>query len=309
MVRRLQQAALGLALDSVLGDAPLRPHPVALFGSAMLRCERRMWRDERNAGACYTALATLGAASVGAGVGALPGGDAICTYVATAGGGLWSSARGVGAALESGDIDRARRLLPALVGRDPMQLGEKEIARAVVESVAENTVDAIVAPALFAALAGGAGVLAHRAVNTLDAMVGHHDGRYERFGWASARLDDLLAYLPARMTALVVLCLRPWMAGDVWRAVRLDAPAHPSPNAGVAEASFAGALGLTLGGENRYGERLEVRPALGSGVPAETVDIERAIALSRQVMWVLVVLLLVPGAARYVARSWHAGRS
>jgi adenosylcobinamide-phosphate synthase len=99
------------------------------------------------------------------------------------------------------------------------------------------------------------------------------------------------------------------MAGDVWRAVRLDAPAHPSPNAGVAEASFAGALGLTLGGENRYGERLEVRPALGSGVPAETVDIERAIALSRQVMWVLVVLLLVPGAARYVARSWHAGRS
>jgi adenosylcobinamide-phosphate synthase len=301
-VRRLQQISLGLALDAVFGDAPLRPHPVALFGSAMARCERKIWRDERIAGVRYAGLATVGAASLGAAVGALPAGDAACTYVATAGRGLWSSARGVGAALEAGDVGQARRLLPALVGRDPQQLDEKEIARAVVESVAENTVDAIVAPAFFGALGGGAAVLAHRAVNTLDAMVGHHDERYERFGWASARLDDLLAYLPARLTGLMVLCLRPAAAKEVWRAVRHDAPAHPSPNAGVAEAAFAGALGLRLGGENRYGERLEARPALGGGVPPGPADIERAIALSQQVMAMLGVVLLVPVAAGHIAR-------
>jgi adenosylcobinamide-phosphate synthase len=309
VVRRLQQVAVGLLLDAVLGDAPLRPHPVALFGSAMVRCEARMWRDDRSAGVAYAALATVGAAIAGAGVGALPGGDAICTYVATAGRGLWSSARAVGAALEAGDVDRARQLLPALVGRDPMQLQEKEIARAVVESVAENTVDAIVAPAFFAALSGGAGVLAHRAANTLDAMVGHRDERYQRFGWASARLDDVLAYLPARITGLVVLCIRPWTARDVWCAVWHDAPAHPSPNAGVAEAAFAGALGLTLGGENRYGGRFEVRPALGGGALAEPVDIERAIALSQQVTCVLVALLLVPAGVRHIGGRQSAGRS
>jgi adenosylcobinamide-phosphate synthase len=267
-----------------------------------------MWRDEREAGVLYAALGTVCAASVGAGVGSMPGGDAICTYVATAGRGLWTSARAVGDALDTGDLDRARRLLPSLVGRDPLQLGEKDVARAVVESVAENTVDAIVAPALFAALGGGAGALAHRAANTLDSMVGHHEERYERFGWASARLDDVLALLPARITGLLVICIRPFTARDVWRAVRRDAPAHPSPNAGVAEAAFAGALGLSLGGENRYGERFEARPQLGEGVPAEPADIERAIALSQQVMWVLGALLLVPGTARHLAALRRAAR-
>jgi adenosylcobinamide-phosphate synthase len=144
-------------------------------------------------------------------------------------------------------------------------------------------VDAVVAPALWALAFGAPGVLAHRAVNTMDAMVGHHSDRYERYGWAAARLDDGAAWLPARLTAVLVAACRPASASAVWRAVRRDAPAHPSPNSGVAEAAFAAALGLALGGESRYGDRLERRPRLGDGRAPERPDIVRAVALSRDV--------------------------
>jgi adenosylcobinamide-phosphate synthase len=153
----------------------------------------------------------------------------------------------------------------------------------VVESVAENTVDAIVAPALWAAAAGAPGVLAHRAVNTMDAMVGHRSARYERYGWAAARLDDAMAWVPARATAALVAAVRPSAAGEIWRTVRRDAPAHPSPNAGVAEAAFAAALGIQLGGLVRYGERVEDRPRLGEGRAVEAADIDRAVRLSDDV--------------------------
>src|SRR5206468_9435838 len=129
---------------------------------------------------------------------------ALATYVAVAGRGLTDAAGAVGAALEEDDLDRARALLPTLVGRDPTGLDEKEIARAVVESVAENTVDAVVAPALWAVALGAPGTLGYRAVNTLDAMVGHRSARYLQYGWASARLDDLANWVPARVTALLV---------------------------------------------------------------------------------------------------------
>ena len=158
-----------------------------------------------------------------------------------------------------------------------------EIARAVVESVAENTVDAIVAPALWAAVLGGAGALGYRAVNTLDSMVGHRSDRYRRYGWASARLDDVADWVPARATAALVAAVRPGRPPTVWRAVRHDAPAHPSPNAGVAEAAFAAALGLRLGGANRYGDRVEHRAPLGHGRPPHRHDIHHAVRLSRDV--------------------------
>ena len=203
--------------------------------------------------------------------------------VQVAGRALADTANQIAAALDAGDLDHARAALPGLVGRDPSGLDEKEIARAVVESVAENTVDAIVAPALWAAVAGGPGALGYRAVNTLDAMVGHRNPRYQRYGWASARLDDLAAWVPARAVAGLVMAVRPGAAAQVWAAVRRDAPAHPSPNAGVAEAAFAGALGLRLGGTNRYGDRVELRPPLGEGRPPERGDIAAAVRLSRDV--------------------------
>ena len=164
-----------------------------------------------------------------------------------------------------------------------------------MESVAENTVDAVVAPALWALAAGAAGALGYRAVNTMDAMVGHRSHRYLAYGWASARADDLAGWVPARVTAALVAAVRPAGAGAVWRAVRRDAPAHPSPNAGVAEAAFAAALGLRLGGFNRYGERVELRPPLGSGRPPEPADIARAVRLSGDVALALAGALTVVG--------------
>ena len=126
---------------------------------------------------------------------------------------------------------------PHSSGRDPSSLSADEVARAVVESVAENSVDAVVAPVVWGTVAGGVGALTYRAINTMDAMVGHHSDRFEQFGWASARVDDLVNWVPARIAAALVALLRPRQAREVWRAVRVDAPRHPSPNAGVIEAA------------------------------------------------------------------------
>jgi adenosylcobinamide-phosphate synthase len=187
------------------------------------------------------------------------------------------------------------------VGRDPTGLDAAAIARAAVESVAENTTDAIVAPALWTAAAGPVGAFVYRAGDTLDSMVGYRDDRYRRFGLASARLDDALAWVPARATAVLVALARPGRAPAVARAVRQDAPRHPSPNAGVSEAAFAAALGLRLGGTNRYGDLAEDRPVLGSGRAPGPQDITAAVDLSRDVTWLLAGLLVLAGTAGAIA--------
>ncbi len=288
---RLRASAFGLLADVALGEPPVRPHPVKVFGSNMRRLEAHLYGDRYRAGVVH---ASLGVAA-GVAAGTVLRSTSLATYLAVAGRALNGAATDVGAALAAGDLERARALLPALVGRDPDGLDEKEVVRAVVESVAENTVDAVVAPALWAAAAGAPGALGYRAVNTLDAMVGRRCARYGRYGWASARLDDAAGYLPARVTAGLVAVVRPRTAAAVWRAVRDDAHLHPSPNAGVAEAAFAGALGLRLGGANRYGERVELRPTLGSGRPPEVADIAGATRLSRDVTLALAGGLLVAG--------------
>ncbi len=278
-MKRSLAAAAGILADRLLGEPPSPVHPVAAFGSVMRAVERAAYGDGRGRGVAHVC--------VGAGLGLVAGRmvkwTAAATWLAVAGRALGEAANDVGVALAAGDPTRARALLPGLVGRDPTGLDEKEMARAVVESVAENTVDAVVAPALWAALLGAPGALGYRAVNTLDAMVGHRSARYRNYGWASARLDDVAGWVPARVTAGLVAMVRPRSAGAVWQAVRTQAPAHPSPNAGVAEAAFAAALGLRLGGVNRYGEQVEVRPQLGAGRPAEAGDIAAAVLLSRDV--------------------------
>jgi adenosylcobinamide-phosphate synthase len=281
--------ALGLLADRLLGEPPASLHPVRAFGRLMRRVERRWWMDDRRAGVAHAAAGV----SVGLAAGAVVRSPAVATWLAVGGRALWKAASEVAAALDDGDgdLDRARALLPALVGRDPSCLDEKEVARAAVESVAENTVDAIVAPAIWGAVAGAPGALAYRAVNTLDAMVGHRSPRYQRYGWASARLDDAAGWLPARVTAGLVMAVRPRAAAQVYRTVTTDAPRHPSPNAGVAEAAFAAALGVRLGGTNVYGGRTEVRPALGDGPPPLPADIPRAVRLSSDVAWALTALM------------------
>jgi len=286
MVRgRALGAAAGVIVDGLIGEPPVTPHPVVVYGRVMRAVERRCYADRRGAGLIHASVGLALGTAVGASASATGTtvGTAAATYLAVGGHGLGRAALEVATALEGGNLDQARALLPGLVGRDPAGLDAKEIARAAVESVAENTVDAIVAPALWAALAGGPGALGYRAVNTMDAMVGHRSDRYARYGWASARLDDVANWVPARVTAGLVAAVRPGRAAEVWSVVHRHAGAHPSPNAGVAEAAFAGALGLRLGGINRYGTRVELRPTLGDGRPAEPADIARAVRLSRHV--------------------------
>lgn len=303
--RRLPGVALGVVLDRVAGEPAFSPHPVALFGSAMRALERRVWRNSRIAGALPVTAGVLVGWVSGMALRSVAAG----TYLAVAGKALGEAALGVASCLEGGRLEEARTRLPSLVGRETSALDGKEMARAVVESVAENTVDAVVAPAAWAAVGGAPGALAYRAVNTLDSLFGHRSRRYARFGWASARLDDAAGWVPARLTAVLVAVVRPRCAGAIWRAVRQYAPSHPSPNAGVAEAAFAAALGLRLGGESRYGDRVEIRPPLGSGRPAEAADVAAAVRLSRQVAGALAVALCLPAAlARLRSRGAFAGR-
>jgi adenosylcobinamide-phosphate synthase len=286
-------AAAGILADRVLGEPPARVHPVRAFGNVMIGVERVVYADARANGVVHAALGTV--LGVGSGFVVDP---AVATYVAVAGRELEAVASSIGDALRTGDLRRARALLPSLVGRDVETLDAAGMARAVVESVAENTVDAVVAPAWWAAVAGAPGALGCRAVNTLDAMVGHRSARYAQFGWASARLDDAVAFVPARLTAALVAAVRPTRARQVWRAVRFQAPSHPSPNAGVAEAAFATALGLRLGGDLRYGARLEHRPQLGTGRTPDASDIPESVRLSRHVCLALAGALATLGAAQ-----------
>jgi adenosylcobinamide-phosphate synthase len=305
-------AAIGVLIDARWGEPPIRPHPVAVFGTVMDAVEERTYAPTRGAGVLHT--------GIGVGLGLAAGGlvdrlggprlasTALATALAVAGHGLAEAATAVAHPLSVGDLPSARAALPALVGRDASELDASEIARAVIESVAENTVDAIVAPACWAAVAGAPGALGYRAVNTLDAMVGHRSERYEEFGWASARLDDGANWVPARLTAGLVAAVRPRSAVTVGRIVSADAAAHPSPNSGVAEAAFAAALGLRLGGENRYGDRVERRPDLGDGRAPDGNDIAPAVALSRDVTWALVAGLAAVGSASLVLRRIGLGR-
>lgn len=301
MVTNATSAALGLLADRLVGEPPDAVHPVAAFGRIMQGVESRIYADRRGAGVAHAATGVL----LGVAAGRVVQSTTVAAWSGVAGRCLGEAATAVGDALAASDLDAARALLPALVGRDPSSLGTTDIARAVIESVAENTVDAVVAPALWAAAAGAPGVLAHRAINTMDAMIGHRDARYARYGTAAARLDDLAAWIPARITAALVMACRPRTAAAVVETVRRDAHLHPSPNSGVAEAAFAAALGVRLGGEGRYGDRIEVRPTLGDGRTCATSDIARAVRLSADVSHALTVLLVAAGA---VASRRRRGR-
>jgi len=253
----------------------------------MGRVESVLWADRRTHGVGYS--------SIGIGLGALTGrfvrSTATMVAVTSSGRQLRTTAQRIGEIVEAGDLERARRELPALVGRDPSELDESGICAAIVESLAENSVDAVVATAFWGAIGGAPGAGVYRAINTMDAMVGHRSTRYRRFGWAAARVDDIANYLPARLFSTLVALQVPGRAGHIVAAVRNDARAHPSPNAGVAEASVAAALGCELGGPLRYRERCEVRPTLGTGPRPQPADIRRAVQLINRTELSLVAIL------------------
>lgn len=278
---------LGYTADRLLGDPP-RFHPVAGFGTTATALEHRLYADSRARGVAHTALLVGGAVALGVVVDRRgPWGaavTAVATWAVLGGRSLEREALAVHAHLAAHDLPAARQRLTHLVGRDTADLDESEVARAVIESVAENTSDAVVAPLVWGALCGVPGLLGHRAVNTLDAMVGHHNPRYESFGWASARLDDLANLPGSRLSGLLTLAAAPTRAGVAARTWRRDAAAHPSPNGGVVESAFAGALGIRLGGTNTYdGDRIEHRAVLGGGRAAHPDDIARSTVLARRI--------------------------
>jgi len=282
----------GLGLDALLGG-PRRGHPVAAFGSVAARTERVLHRDSRAAGTAYALLLSGGTATA-AGLLARrtrrpvlrTALTAFATWSAVGGTTLRREALAMHELLSDGDLEGARERLPHLCGRDPAGLHVGDLARATVESVAENTSDAVVGPLLWGAIGGVPGLVGYRAVNTLDAMVGHRSPRYEQFGWASARLDDVVNLAPARLTAALATVLAPLVDGKPSEARRVwsrDGHKHPSPNAGPVEAAFAGALGRTLGGRLSYGCRVEDRPLMGNGPAPGVDDIVRAARLSTAV--------------------------
>ncbi len=295
--------AAALFADALLGEPPEAAHPVVLMGRAISAFEGRVFalkseRRLRMAGLFLAAaLPTFSFALARLTLRLMPPKlrwllEVGLLFMALSMRGLARSALAVERELKAGDLEAARSRVGELVGRDTEHLTPGEVARAAVESVAENTSDGVVAPMLYAVLLGAPGALAYKAVNTLDSMVGHPQPPYGDLGWASARLDDLANLLPARLTALSV-------AGVSGRGLttlataRRYGPLTRSPNAGRVEAAFAGALGLELGGANSYGGVLRQGPVLGSGRPPESGDIRPAVSLMRRSCLLIIALFLV----------------
>jgi adenosylcobinamide-phosphate synthase len=301
----------GYAADLLAGD-PRRWHPVAGFGRAALTLERAMYAPTRRRGAVVVAilvaLPALGAELLArAASHGRPGRErlgrsvvlAALTWVALGGRSLRREALNVSDLVAREELDGARGALRALCGRDAAELDPTALCRAAVESVAENSSDAIVGALLWGALAGPAGVAVYRASNTLDAMLGHRSERYADFGWAAARLDDAMSWPAARLTAALACLAAPLVGGSSREAAaiaRRDGRAHPSPNAGPVEAAFAGALGLSLGGPLAYNGEIQSRPRLGHGRAPAVGDVHRAARLSLAVGGAAAALCAVIGA-------------
>lgn len=292
---------LALALDAAIGGRPgplgRVPHPVRLIGALIERLERRLNLPDRRDGErrLRGALAVLAVLVVCAGLGwalaaaarhvpVLLAAELLLLVSLLAQRSLFDHVRAVARSLGSGGIEAGRNAVGHIVGRDVRSLDEAGVARAAIESCAENFGDGVVAPVFWYLVAGLPGLLAYKAANTLDSMIGHRSERYRAFGWAAARLDDLLNLVPARLSG-VLLCaaaaLLPGASGRRALATLLrDGRRHRSPNAGWPEAAAAGALGLRLGGPRRYGNDVADDPWLGGGsAEASARDIDRMLRL------------------------------
>uniref|UniRef100_UPI00056D21A3 adenosylcobinamide-phosphate synthase CbiB n=1 Tax=Paenibacillus durus TaxID=44251 RepID=UPI00056D21A3 len=219
--------------------------------------------------------------------------------------GLGDAAMQVFRPLIKGDLDSARTYVGYIVGRETHALSEREVTRATVETVAENIVDAVVAPLFYALIGGAPLALLYRAVNTLDSMVGYKNDKYRYFGWASARLDDVLNYIPARITGLLLwaaaLMTKGLNAARAWQAMRRDAAKHPSPNSGIPEAAVAGALGIQLGGFNSYGGIVSERARMGTATrELAAEDIRQTIKILKLTAAIIVILLLLAAGSLFI---------
>jgi adenosylcobinamide-phosphate synthase len=290
-----------LALDIVMGEPAalfaFLPHPVVLVGRAIQWLDRRLNREKRapsvrrargilTVALLVGAAAALGLALARAFAASRFGWAAEILIVAVllAQKSLFDHVAAVAQALDTGGLFAGREAVSRIVGRDPESLDEHGVARAAIESLAENFSDGVVAPAFYYALFGLPGIFVYKTANTLDSMIGHKTPRHLHFGWAAARLDDLLNLVPARLSGLFLaaaaLVTREARALPALRTMLRDAKKHRSPNAGWPEAAAAGALGLALAGPRRYAGRVVDDPWLGDGrARATALDIARALRL------------------------------
>jgi adenosylcobinamide-phosphate synthase len=300
---------LGFLLDQLLGDPPGWPHPVRWLGRLITVLEPLLRRllPERLAGIVLLLLvtSTAGGATWGVLVAAEKFHPAarlllasVLVYLGLAARSLARETRAVLGPCEKGDLPEARRRLAGIVGRDTKDLQPPEIYRACVETVAENTSDGVVAPLVYAALLGPVGLWVFKAISTLDSMVGYRSARYLRFGWASARADDVANLLPARLTYLLLALAALLTGGRPGAALRLgwrDGRKHPSPNAGWPEAAMAGALGVQLGGLATYEGVASEKPLLGDpGSPLTADHVRGAIRLMLVTAWLALAALGAP---------------
>ena len=294
----LHWAALPCAflLDLILGDPPNWPHPIRLMGSAITRAEpwfRRRFSSPLVAGALFAPALILAAFVNGLVLTWLDwqahpllgfAVETVLIFYCLSARSLYQAGMEIYNLLAQGKVDAARQAVRMIVGRDVEQYGADDIARATVETVAENVVDGVLAPLFFAALGGAPLALAYKMTNTLDSMVGYKNERYLFFGRAAARIDDVANWLPARL-GVVIISLAAMLvpnasASRAWKTARQEGSHHSSPNAGYAEAAFSGALSLRLNGPNYYGGVLVDKPWIGAAFdPVKTVDIQRACRL------------------------------
>lgn len=298
-----------MILDALLGDPRWFPHPVRLIGAFLGGAEpyaRRIMGDTRLAGAA-TVLATVtiagilcwalvaGAAAIHPAAGWAV--EALLAYFAISMRGLADHSMAVKRALDKGDIPAARSAVGMMVGRDTADLPEEEIVRAAAESVAENSVDGVLAPLFYIAIGGGVAGMVYKAVSTMDSMFGYKNERYINFGWAAARLDDAANYLPARLAALLIpmAAMALGLSGaSAWRVTLRDGGKHASPNSGIPEAAFAGAMGVRFGGMNRYAGVEKSAPYMGDAVrPLGRETISAAIRLMIAATLITYIVLAV----------------
>jgi adenosylcobinamide-phosphate synthase len=300
--------AAALLLDAAFGEPPEHLHPTVWMGRAISAFEKGALRlktpeARRRAGvALALTLPGLVFLSSAAALNATPRGlrsvlGVILTSTTLSMRGLAGAAEAVEWELQAGRLEEARELVGEFVGRDTGGLSAEEVCRAAVESLAENTTDGVVAPMLYGLLFGAPGALAYKAVNTLDSMVGYRKGPYEELGWASARLDDLANLIPSRATVLAAVTLSGQPATTLQTA-RKYGPLTASPNAGWAEAAFAGALRVRLGGTNTYGGVAREGPVLGDGRSPAPRDIGRAVVLMRRCCALVALVGFLAGEAR-----------
>lgn len=264
-----------LAFDAVIGDPDWvwrrLPHPVTLIGWLIAMLDRALNREtwsasaRRMAGTFTAILIVAVAASAGVLIERLIGQGIVAIViqgllasVLIAQRSLYQHVARVRAAF-AGSLNEARSAVSMIVGRDPDALDEPAVCRAAIESCAENFSDGVVAPLFWLALLGLPGLIAYKTINTADSMIGHRNVRYEDFGWAAARLDDLVNFVPARLSGLLIALAAPLANGSIWTSFKTtwrDAPRHRSPNAGWPESAMAAALGLALAGPRRYGDHV-----------------------------------------------------